>query len=104
MLRVVRWNILGIILALILGEVTLRYIGIIGIKPKLSPYPSQVKIAGPDTVRPRARYIVDRQLFWIPKNYSAKVAYWTGRRPTIVSMGDSCRRTVSIPTIYILGS
>ena len=84
-LRLAGWNTLGIVLALILGEVTLRLAGI-----EFALYPSKVQFGGPNPLELHSQYIVDRQLFWVPQRYSTKIAYWKGRRPTIVFMGDSC--------------
>ena len=91
-LRVVCWNILGIVLALILGEVTLRLIGI-----EYALYPSKVQFGWPNPVQIHNKFVVDSQLFWVPKNYSAKVANWEGRRPMIVFMGDSCTQPHNYP-------
>lgn len=84
-LRLVGWNTLGIVLALILGEVTLRRVGI-----EFVLYPTKIQWGRPNPVAIHSQYTVDRQLFWVPRKYSFESAYWKGRRPTIVFMGDSC--------------
>lgn len=84
-LRLVGWNILGSVLALILGEVALR---LTGIDPTI--FPMKIRWGGPDPAFIHSSYRVDRQLFWVPFKYPGEVAYWKDRRPTIVFMGDSC--------------
>ena len=88
----VGWNILGIVLALILGEATLRWISI-----EFALYPSKVQFGWPNPVQLHNKFVVDSQLFWVPKNYSAKVAHYEGRQPMIVFMGDSCTHPNAYP-------
>ena len=88
----VSWNIPGIVLALILGEATLRWIGI-----EFALYPSKVQFGWPNPVQLHNKFVVDSQLFWVPKNYSAKVANYEGRQPMIVFMGDSCTHPNAYP-------
>lgn len=84
-LRLVGWNILGIVLALILGEAVLR---LTGINPAM--FPTKIQWGGPNPAFLHSTYEVDRQLFWVPPKYPGEIAYWKDRRPTIVFMGDSC--------------
>lgn len=84
-LRLVGWNILGVVLASILGEVTLRWVGI-----EFVLYPTKIQWGRPNPVALHSEYTIDPQLFWVPKKYAVEGAYWKGRRPTIVFMGDSC--------------
>jgi lysophospholipase L1-like esterase len=75
----------SVALALILAEVALRLIGF-----HFAFYPSKVQVGWPDPVTLKHQYVPDRQLLWVPKGYSSKVAAWKGERPSIVFMGDSC--------------
>ena len=84
-LRLVGWNLLGVVLVLILGESTLW---LIDIDPAMVP--TKIQWGGPDPGFIHSAYRVDRQLFWVSRKYPTEVAYWKGRRPTIVFMGDSC--------------
>ena len=81
-LRLVGWNILGIVLVLILGEVTLRLAGV-----RFTWLP----LGGCSGCS------FDRQLLWVRDGYSAKVAAQVGRQPMIVFMGDSCTESGRYP-------
>ena len=81
-LGLVGWNILGVMLALLLGEVALRLVG-----AEFAWHP----------VGGYSGYPVDRQLLWVPNGYSARVAAWVGRQPTVVFMGDSCTESGQYP-------
>ena len=81
--RLVGWTVLGVVvLPLILGEVTLRLVG-----AEFTWHP----------VGGYSGYTVDRQLLWVSNGYSAKIATWIGRQPTIVFMGDSCTESGRYP-------
>lgn len=84
-LHLVGWNIIGIVFVLILGEIALRLAGI-----EYALYPTKIQFGWPAPVVLHSRYTVDRHLLWVPNGYSAKVAAWKGRQPTIVFLGDSC--------------
>ena len=91
-LRLVSWNIIGIVFVLILGEIALRLAG-----TEYALYPTKIQFGWPTPTVLRSRYTVDRHLLWVPNGYSAKVAAWKGRQPTIVFLGDSCTQNGEYP-------
>ena len=76
--------IFSTLFAVILGEITLRLIGF-----EFALYPTKVQFGWPDPVTLRNLYHFDSELLWVPKDYSARVANWKEKRPTVVFMGDS---------------
>lgn len=84
-LHLVGWNIIGIVFVLILGEIALHWLGI-----EFTIIQTKIQFGAPDPVVLHSQHSVDRHLLWVPNGYSAKVAAWKGRQPTIVFLGDSC--------------
>lgn len=76
--------IFSLLFAVISGEIALRLFGF-----EFALYPTKVQFGWPDPVTLKNLYHFDSQLLWVPKNYSARVAAWKGKRPTVVFMGDS---------------
>ena len=76
---------LGIIIALTTAEVALRVSGF-----EFALYPTKLQFGWPDPVTLQNHYRVDSELLWVPKDYSAKVNVWRGKKPTAIFMGDSC--------------
>ena len=76
--------IFSLLFAVISGEISLRLIGF-----EFALYPTKIQFGWPDPVTLKDLYHFDSQLLWVPKNYSARVADWRGKRPTVVFMGDS---------------
>lgn len=77
---------------LTLGEIALRLAG-----TEYALYPTKIQFGWPTPTVLRSRYTVDRHLLWVPNGYSAKVAAWKGRQPTIVFLGDSCTQNGEYP-------
>lgn len=77
--------VISITFALIAAEVALRVSGF-----EFALYPTKLQFGWPDPVTLQNHYRVDSELLWVPKDYSARVDAWRGKRPTAVFMGDSC--------------
>jgi lysophospholipase L1-like esterase len=77
--------ITSITFSLLLGELLLR---LVGFSYKL--YPDTVEFGFPDPVEITTMYRVDRELFWVPRDYDRKLSVMISARPSIVFMGDSC--------------
>ena len=92
-LRLAGWNISGILLMLVLVEIALRLFGI-----RFPLYPTKIQLGQLSPIvrysQYTTQYTADRQTFWAPYGYSAKVATWEGREPMIVFMGDSCTESL----------
>ena len=76
---------MGTAAALLIAEVGLRVAGF-----EFALYPTTVQFGWPDPVTLEDRYRTDRDLLWVPKEYDATLDAWSGRRPTVAHMGDSC--------------
>ena len=90
--RLVGYNILGVLMVLILGEIALHWLGI-----EFTIIQTKIQFGAPDPVVLHSQHSVDRHLLWVPNGYSAKVAAWKGRQPTIVFLGDSCTELGKYP-------
>jgi lysophospholipase L1-like esterase len=75
----------SVLVALIIAEGALRLAGF-----RFALYPTEVQFGWPDPVTLERLYSPDRQLLWVPHDYSSKVAAWKDKNPSIVFMGDSC--------------
>jgi lysophospholipase L1-like esterase len=75
----------GTVAALLLAEISLRIAGF-----EFALYPTTVQFGWPDPVTLEERYTADRDLLWVPRDYDATLDAWSGRRPTVAHMGDSC--------------
>jgi lysophospholipase L1-like esterase len=76
---------MGTAAALLLAELGLRLV-----RFQFALYPTTVQFGWPDPVTLEERYRVDRDLLWVPRDYDATLDAWSGRRPTVAHMGDSC--------------
>ncbi len=76
--------IFSLLFAVISGEIALRLFGF-----EFALYPTKVQFGWPDPVTLKNLYHFDKELLWVPKDYSTRVAAWKGKRPTVVFMGDS---------------
>ena len=76
--------IFSLLFAAVSGEISLRLIGF-----EFALYPTKVQFGWPDPVTLRNLYHFDKELLWVPKDYSTRVADWREKRPTVVFMGDS---------------
>ena len=76
---------IGLVAALVLAEALLRLTGF-----EFALHPTRIQFGWPDPVTLEERYEVDDELFWVPRDYRAKVLQSTIVHPSIVFMGDSC--------------
>lgn len=71
--------------ALSIAEIGLRLM-----RYEFGMYPAAVQFGWPDPATMEQRYQLDRDLLWVPKDYGATLERWSGRRPTVAHLGDSC--------------
>ena len=77
--------VLGLLLALVAGEILLRGIGY-----RFTLHPETVQFGWPDPVELKNRYVVDRDLLWVPRDYAARIDSLAENGVDLVVAGDSC--------------
>jgi lysophospholipase L1-like esterase len=77
--------VLGLLLAAGTAEIGLRLI-----RFEFQLYPAQIQFGYPDPVTMQRLYQPDKDLFWVPHDYGARVTANAGQRPSLVFMGCSC--------------
>lgn len=72
-------------LSLIAAELLLRVAGY-----RFTVAPSVMQFGWPDPIVIDDLYRFDSDLFWVQQDYEEKLARWSGKKPTIAFLGDSC--------------
>lgn len=52
-------------------------------------YPETIEFGAPDPVMLESGFVSDRDLFWVTKDYQAKLARYRRERPRLIFLGDS---------------
>jgi lysophospholipase L1-like esterase len=81
----------GLVVGLGIAELALRLIGF-----EFSRYPV-VQFGWPDPVTLRTQYRSDPVLFWVQKDYDARLADARALKPAVVFLGDSCTEFGAYP-------
>ena len=76
---------LGLVLSLLAGELFLRVVGY-----RFALHPETVQFGWPDPVELQKRYVVDRDLLWVPRDYEARLDSLRTHGVELLVAGDSC--------------
>jgi lysophospholipase L1-like esterase len=85
----------GVLLASAVGEVGLRAYGF-----RFQTFPA-VQFGWPEPTEIEHVYLPDRDLFWVTRDYAAKLAEARRLRPAIVFTGDSCTEFGTWPELTL---
>jgi lysophospholipase L1-like esterase len=85
----------GLAAAFVLGETALRIAGF-----EYRAFPT-VQFGWPRPERMVELYVADRDLFWVPRGYSQRLARTRIDRPAIVFLGDSCTQFGTYPELTL---
>jgi lysophospholipase L1-like esterase len=81
----------GVALAVAVGEIALRAFGF-----EFATFPV-VQFGWPEPVEIKNVFVPDRDLFWVTKDYAAKLAEMRRTAPAVVFLGDSCTEFADWP-------
>ena len=84
-------GVFGILLAVFVGEAGLRLAGF-----RFETFPA-VQFGWPEPAEIQNVYTPDRELFWVTRDYAAKLAAARVAAPAVVFLGDSCTEFGSWP-------
>lgn len=77
--------ILGIFLAIVLAEISLRLADI-----SYTTYPTRFQFGWPDSKTLDTDFVLDPVIQWKPKEYDQTLRDWANKRIDIIHLGDSC--------------
>src|SRR6476646_817621 len=88
-------TVFGVGLAAAVAELSLRALGF-----TYTTFPV-VQFGWPEPHEIRDVYMPDRELFWVTRDYAAKLADARHTRPAVVFMGDSCTEFGTWPQLTL---